>query len=126
MISLLCVGFGGFIGAISRYEISLLCNKYIQSTFPLGTLVVNVLGGILIGFIMNLSINTNYISDNLKLFLTTGLMGGLTTFSTFSYETVSLFIENKFAIGIINILSNILLSLLGVIIGIYILKIEAR
>ena len=75
---------------------------------------------------MNLSINTNYISDNLKLFLTTGLMGGLTTFSTFSYETVSLFIENKFAIGIINILSNILLSLLGVIIGIYILKIEAR
>ena len=119
---ILFVGLGGFLGAISRYEITLICNKYINTIIPIGTLLVNILGGLLIGFIMELSTNTNYISPNLKVFLTTGFMGGLTTFSTFSYESVVLFNQEKYSSAIINILSNGTLSILAVFIGMYLCK----
>ena len=81
---ILVVGLGGFLGAISRYEISLICNKHINTIIPIGTLLVNILGGLLIGFVMQLGEDTNYIPSDVKVFLTTGFMGGLTTFSTFS------------------------------------------
>ena len=75
------VGIGGFIGAVLRYAIS---SKMISNTIPWGTLLVNVIGGFLIGLIMQMCLTTDYISPNMKLFLTTGVLGGLTTFSTFS------------------------------------------
>ena len=90
-MEILCVGLGGFIGAISRYLISMQASKFFTGRIPIGTLFVNILGGLLIGFILELNSKTNVISPQMKLFLTTGLMGGLTTFSTFSYETVGLF-----------------------------------
>jgi len=119
---ILFVGLGGFLGAISRYEITLICNKYINTIIPIGTLLVNILGGLLIGFIMELSTNTNYISPNLKVFLTTGFMGGLTTFSTFSYESVVLFNEGKYSAGIMNVCFNSILSIIAVFIGMYLCK----
>lgn len=111
------VGIGGFIGASLRYIISLLSAKYIGSNFPYGTLIVNVLGGILIGLIMEASIKTQYIPTNLRLFLTTGILGGLTTFSTFSYETINMFDKGSYGIGILNAALNLFLSLFGVFIG---------
>ncbi len=119
---LLFVGLGGFLGAISRYEITLACNKYINSIIPIGTLLVNILGGLLIGFVMQLGEDTNYIPSDVKVFLTTGFMGGLTTFSTFSYESVVLFNQEKYSSAIINILSNGTLSILAVFIGMYLCK----
>ncbi|RDY29216.1 fluoride efflux transporter CrcB [Romboutsia weinsteinii] len=122
MIKVLYIGLGGFIGAILRYLVSVEAAKYIDSKLPAGTLIVNILGGLLIGFIMQLTKDSNVISDELKLFLTTGLMGGLTTFSTFSYETVNLFSREHYLLAGINILLNVLLSILGVVIGIKICK----
>ena len=114
-INIICVGCGGFLGAISRYIISIYTSKQFLFKIPLGTLIVNVLGGFLIGFIMELTIKNNFISPQLKLFLTTGIMGGLTTFSTFSYETIVLIKEGNILLGILNILLNLILSLLGVV-----------
>lgn len=116
MLNIFAVGLGGMIGAVFRHIISLWAIK-LNPSFPYGTLFVNVLGGFLIGMIMYLSINTNNINPALRLFLTTGLMGGLTTFSTFSYETVGMFNANLYSLGIINIITNLTLSLIGVGLG---------
>ena len=121
-INIICVGCGGFLGAISRYIISIYTSKQFLFKIPLGTLIVNVLGGFLIGLIMELTIKNNFISPQLKLFLTTGIMGGLTTFSTFSYETIVLIKEGNILLAILNILLNSILSLLGVVLGNIVIK----
>ncbi|MDO4534961.1 MAG: fluoride efflux transporter CrcB [Clostridium perfringens] len=113
---ILLVGCGGFIGAACRYIISNYSVKFFGSAFPYGTLIVNVVGAILIGFVMALSLKGT-VSPNAKLFITTGIMGGLTTFSTFSYETISIFSTGNIALGSLNAGLNLFLSLGGVVLG---------
>lgn len=117
MQRILYVGVGGFIGAVLRYIISVNSSKLFGTQFPYGTLIVNIAGGILIGIIMELSLTTKFISPDLKLFLTTGFLGGLTTFSTFSYETVTMFANGNYILSVLNAFLNLFLSLLGVVIG---------
>lgn len=114
---ILIAGCGGFIGASLRYIISAKA-KSIHIGIPVGTLIVNILGAILIGFIMEMSKKSN-MSAELKTFLTTGIMGGLTTFSTFSYETVTLISDGKVMMGGINAGLNLFLSLAGVALGMF-------
>jgi fluoride exporter len=123
MQNILCVGLGGFIGASLRYIISINSTKLFGAQFPYGTLIVNVIGGLFIGLIMELCITTNAISPSLKLFLVTGIIGGLTTFSTFSYETVTLFIEGNYVAGMLNTVLNLFLSIAGVVIGKFLIQI---
>lgn len=123
MSKILYVGMGGFIGASLRYIISTNSARIFGTSMPYGTLIVNVLGGFLIGFLMELSFNTELISSDMRLFLTTGILGGLTTFSTFSYETMSMMNEGSYMLGIANICLNLFLSLMGVVLGRYALTI---
>ena len=111
MYRILIVGVGGFIGASLRYMISSLSVKVFGESFPYGTLFVNILGGLLFGFIMEASVRLWSISPNLRTFLTTGILGGLTTFSTFSYETICMLSDGNYLIGGINAGLNLLLSL---------------
>lgn len=117
------VGIGGGIGAIIRYLITKQSAGLFNFNIPLGTLIVNVLGGFFIGMIMELSVSTDFISPNLKLFLTTGIMGGLTTFSTFSYETIILMNDGRYLLGFSNIFLNLFLSLGGVILSTLLCKV---
>ncbi len=119
MQKLMLVGAGGFLGACLRYVITLNSAKIMGTDFPYGTLIVNITGGIIIGIIMELSQTSNAVSDNMKLFLTTGIMGGLTTFSTFSYETVSFFSRGDYMPAILNTGLNVFLSFFGVVLGKY-------
>lgn len=121
-MNIVFVGLGGFIGASIRYIISTYAAKIFVSRIPVGTLIVNILGGLIIGVLMELTIKTSVISPQLKLFLTTGLLGGLTTFSTFSYETVALIESGNFLFSMINIGLNLFLSLGGVMLGKLIIK----
>jgi len=123
MSKILYVGMGGFIGASLRYIISTSSARIFGTSMPYGTLIVNVLGGFLIGFIMELSFSTESISPDMRLFLTTGILGGLTTFSTFSYETMSMINEGSYMLGTINICLNLFFSLLGVVLGRYLVTI---
>jgi fluoride exporter len=86
----LLVTLGGAIGTLLRYLTSLAAAQWFGSEFPYGTLIVNLSGAFVIGLVQQLGTEALMISDNARLFLTTGMMGGLTTYSTFSYETVRL------------------------------------
>ena len=83
------IGLGSFIGGVSRYLVTLFIQNKILSTFPYGTLAVNIIGCFLIGLVYELSERGN-INVEWRLFLATGILGGFTTFSSFSNETVSM------------------------------------
>lgn len=86
----LLITFGGAVGTFLRYFTSLVAARWLGTDFPYGTLIVNLTGAFVIGLVQQLGTEALLIPDNARLFLTTGLMGGLTTYSTFSYETVKL------------------------------------
>lgn len=87
---MLLVGLGGALGSMLRFLTSLLAAHWLGAEFPYGTLIVNVTGSFVIGLVQQVGADTLLIPDNIRLFLTTGMMGGLTTYSAFSYETVRL------------------------------------
>lgn len=113
MIAFFCAG-----GGLTRYYLSGWVYALFGRSFPYGTLVVNILGAYLIGLIMELALRSTTISDNLRLGLTVGLLGGLTTFSTFSYETFKLLEEGQFVVAAMNILLSVFLCLLCTWLGI--------
>lgn len=110
MIRVFIVGIGGFIGAALRYMISASTAKYFGN-FPMGTLIVNVAGGFIMGFIMESSTSLFPMPANMRIFLTTGILGGLTTFSTFSYETISFLADGAYLMGGLNAGLNLFLAL---------------
>jgi len=118
LLDFLVVGIGGFIGSCLRFALTKM-SVYFGFSFPLGTLLSNVIAGITIGFVIGLDI----FSPKSKLFINTGLLGGLSTFSTFSFETINLFNESKYFLSAINILLNLVLSLLGVVMGMGLAKV---
>ncbi len=104
MERLLLIALGGAIGTILRYLTSLLAVRWFGPEFPYGTLIVNLSGAFVIGLVQELSAETAVISDYTRLFLTTGMMGGLTTYSAFSYETVRLMEANAWSQAWINVI----------------------
>ncbi len=113
MWKLLAVGLGGALGAILRYLISLLPLK---GSFPVWTLLTNLLGAVAIGFIAGASARGR-MQDVAALFWKTGVCGGFTTFSTFSLEAFSLLENGNRGLGVLYILLSILLCLGGIALG---------
>lgn len=93
---LLAVGCGAFLGAVLRYVLALWLNPLFP-TLPLGTLGANLLGGLLMGLAMGVFSQFDALSPAARLFFTTGFLGGLTTFSTLSAETVTLMLRQQYA-----------------------------
>lgn len=106
----LVVGAGAAIGAWMRWWLGLMLNATLPS-LPLGTLAANLVGGYLIGLFMGMFTMTSTFSPELRLFVITGFLGGLTTFSTFSAEAVTLFSRGQYGWAITHILVHVLGSL---------------
>ena len=87
---ILLVAVGGAIGSVLRYATTLLAIHWFGDQFPYGTMIVNLVGAFVIGFVNQVAVETLLIPEEIRIFITTGMMGGLTTYSTFSYETVRL------------------------------------
>jgi len=105
--TIIAVGLGGFIGAILRLYLTSVINKSIEHTLPIGTLSVNLIGSFILGSLLALFANSTFFSLPVKSFLTTGMMGALTTYSTFAMESFFLLNQN-FILGISNILFNLI------------------
>jgi CrcB protein len=109
-----CVALGGALGALGRYLISLVP---IKTEFPILTLFTNIVGAILIGFVVGIIAAKPTISRNTSLFWKTGVCGGFTTFSTFSLEAVNLIEHQKYWQGGLYILLSVCCCMVGVILG---------
>lgn len=109
----LFVAMGGAIGAMARYAISLIP---VKSDFPLLTLVTNIIGAILIGFIVGIT-SKHKVSDNTVLFLKTGICGGFTTFSTFSLEAYNLFGDKHYMLAGLYVALSCIGCIFGVLCG---------
>ena len=117
MIKILLVMTGGALGSVSRYLLSGFTHKYIDGSFPYGTLSVNLLGSFIIGFLWIIFESGNF-SSNLRTIMFIGFLGGFTTFSTYALETINLFRDEQYKLAFTNILTNNILALLLVFIGI--------
>ncbi len=111
MTEYLAVALGSAIGGTFRFWLSNFVYEFLLPTFPYGTLSVNVLGSFLIGLIMFGLDDRGLISHEMRLFLTVGICGGFTTFSTFSLETINLLKNSEYTMALINIGVSIALCL---------------
>jgi CrcB protein len=112
---LLLIGLGGGLGAISRAKLSGFVLHHAATDFPLGTLVVNIVGCLIAGILSGLVERQEWFSPDTRVFLFTGLLGGFTTFSAFGVETISRLKQGHVAVA----LSYVALSVLGGLVAVW-------
>ena len=117
LVSFLAVGFGAFAGAVMRWLLGIALNPILPS-LPLGTLASNLIGGLVMGVALGLFAHYETLPIAWRLAITTGFLGGLTTFSTFSGETITLFLRQQYgwtaAIVAAHLVGSLLLTLAGI------------
>jgi CrcB protein len=117
MARLLWICLGGAIGTGARYLLSIWTLKVFGAAFPYGTLAVNLVGSFLLAALVVVGVEASMLSPTLRLALTTGVMGGFTTYSTFSYETMKYLQGGAWAVAIVNVLVTVLGGLAACLAG---------
>ena len=110
------VGLGGALGSMARHGLNhVIHQRQLSSTFPLGIFAINVTGSVLIGLVAGLVVSSRLtLSSEARTFLIVGLLGGFTTFSSFSFDTLALFRDGHTAQAVWNVVGQVGLSLFGV------------
>jgi fluoride exporter len=117
-VALLIAGFGA-LGCLTRYYLSGWVYELLGRGFPYGTFAVNIIGAFIIGLIMEFGMRSTLLPSNLRAGITIGFLGGLTTFSTFSYETFRLLEDGEFFVATANVLASVAVCLIFTWIGIH-------
>lgn len=120
--NLILVGVGGFLGSVFRYLVTILLARQFTTSFPLGTLTVNIVGCFLIGILFALSEKGNLLTPEWRIFLTTGFCGGFTTFSTFSYESIRLLQDGEMLYLSLNVIVSVVIGFASTYLGILFIK----
>ena len=116
------VAVGGAIGACTRYLVTMQMTAWLGYGFPYGTLSVNIVGGLIMGILTELIATRWSIGTELRFLLTTGFLGGLTTFSTFSLDAVLLIEQKNMLLAALYIGGSVILSITAVVVGIWIVR----
>lgn len=111
------VALGAAAGGVSRFYLNAFIQNRAGADFPFGTLIINVTGSFLLGFILRYSLQSGVVSEELRLLLTTGFCGGYTTFSTFSSDTMVLIQDREYGRAGVYVAASVLVSLLAVFVG---------
>ena len=112
LLRLAAVGLGGALGAMARYGVGIACFKLLGDRFGYGTLVVNAVGCFLLGFLMHEAWSSGEkLSGHVHVGLTVGLLGGLTTFSTFGYQTLRHIERGELMLATLNVVANLVVGL---------------
>ncbi len=118
MSNFLLVAFGGSIGASTRYFFYLISKSFFPSNYLfINTLIINIIGSFLIGYLLVLLENKSFSQDFLKYFFIIGVLGSFTTFSTFSLESIELLLNKKYLIAFFYIFLSLFLCLLFTFLG---------
>ncbi len=119
MLKILSIALGGAVGALLRYWTSIGVHSVMSRDFPYGTLVINVTGSLLIGFLSILLVDRLAVGPELRAGILIGLLGAFTTFSAFSIETMSLFEQGDAVRAFTNILLSVVLCLAATALGLF-------
>jgi fluoride exporter len=119
MSRFLWICLGGAVGTGARYLISVWLLRVAGPGFPWGTLTVNVLGSFLIGLILQVARTTDLLTPTLGLALTTGVLGGFTTYSAFNYETLQFFQRDEWLLGFANLGGTVIACLAAGALGVF-------
>lgn len=122
MLQYLWIGLGGFLGANARYLLQAWAASRWGPDFPYGTLLANAGGSLLIAFFLTLATGRLAVSPETRLFIAVGFLGGFTTFSSLSYETFLLLDRGGWGAAGLNLASNLVLGLAGVLLGVFLAR----
>lgn len=121
MLNVLAIFIGGGMGSLSRYYLSVLLRVY-SLDFPVATFTVNIIGSFILGFAVALFWSKASVHDSVKLAVTVGFCGGLTTFSTFSWETFDLIKQGDYLLAILYAFISVFVCVLAVSLGAFLSK----
>jgi len=111
------VAVGGALGCVSRYYLTAFIQQRAGPSFPVGTLLINITGSFLLGFIMRYALQSGAVSAETRMLLTSGFCGGYTTFSTYSYETAMMLDDGEYGRAALYVGSSVVLALAGTLLG---------
>ena len=117
MREIVLVAVFGAVGSVSRYAVSIWAGSVFGDRLPFGTLIVNVVGSLLIGFIMHVGLSSGAVPHGLRVPVVIGFLGAFTTFSSFSYETMRFFATGHTGAALINMAANLVLCLVATGVG---------
>lgn len=111
------IALGGALGSVARFSVAATVNRLLGVSFPVGTLIVNVLGSFAIGYILTFMLSKFPHAENQRYFLVTGFLGGFTTFSAFSFDLLQQLQRGENLMAIVYVLASVLLGLAAVMLG---------
>lgn len=116
-MNLILLGLGGALGSITRFRLGNIISQKVNTSFPIGTFLINITGALLLGLVSGI-----HIEGNMYLLLADGFLGAYTTFSTFMYEGVNMFQESEKKNAFYYVLGTLILGIIGYVIGIELSK----
>ena len=123
MATIWWIGLGGFLGANARYWLGSLVNRWLGTGFPWATGLVNISGALLIGIVATLFVDRAVDNESLRVFLIVGLLGGYTTFSSYTWEAVTMMEQNRWLPAVGYLIGSNVLGILAYVAGVLIARI---